>query len=276
MVSSEAEVVVTEQIGSLQIVKLSRPTVRNAFNDKMYEQCIRTLEMAANNPSVLGVVFTGEGEFFSSGADVKQRNDQHLFQMESTVVGKFMKLLATFPKLVVAAVNGPAVGIGVTLLLQADIVYCTRKAWFWTPFSMLGLAPEYASSVILPEIVGQYKANEMLILGKRVNAEEALNFHLVSEIFDCRSNEEFMKIICDRLLESFAQIAVPEKGIPLFKKLIKAPKLKAIEDGMQREFAAIRERAFRGEPQKAFKMRDKKAKERKESQPKAVIQHARL
>jgi enoyl-CoA hydratase/carnithine racemase len=153
----------------------------------------------------------GEGDFFSSGADVKQRNDKHLFQMESTVVGRFMKLLVGFPKLVVAAVNGPAVGIGVTLLLHADIVYCTRKAWFWTPFSFLGLAPEYASSVVLPDIVGIYKANEMLLLGKRVSAEEALQFRLVAQIFDSRSNEEFLETICKSVLESISQIAVPEK-----------------------------------------------------------------
>ncbi|GJQ09384.1 hypothetical protein GpartN1_g1175.t1 [Galdieria partita] len=267
-------VVIVEYKESLQIIKLCRPASKNAFNDKMYEQCIQALEQAASNPAVLAVVFTGEGDFFSSGADVKQRNDKHLFQMESTVVGRFMKLLAGFPKLVIAAVNGPAVGIGVTLLLQADIVYCTRKAWFWTPFSFLGLAPEYASSVMLPDIVGIYKANEMLILGKRVSAEEALQFHLVAQIFDSRSNEEFLEAICKNVLESIAQIAVPEKGIPLFKQLIKSPKLASIENAMKREFAAIRERAFRGEPQQAFQRREQRSKPSKERS--AVLQQARL
>lgn len=272
--NSQERVVVVEYKESLEIIKLSRPASKNAFNDKMYEQCIQALEQAASNPDVLAVVFTGEGDFFSSGADVKQRNDKHLFQMESTVVGRFMKLLVGFPKLVVAAVNGPAVGIGVTLLLHADIVYCTRKAWFWTPFSFLGLAPEYASSVVLPDIVGIYKANEMLLLGKRVSAEEALQFRLVAQIFDSRSNEEFLETICKSVLESISQIAVPEKGIPLFKQLIKSPRRALVEDAMKREFAAIRERAFRGEPQQAFQRRGNASAQKRERS--TLVQKARL
>lgn len=271
--STREPVVQVEYKESLQIIKLCRPASKNAFNDKMYELCIQALEQAASNPAVLAVIFTGEGDFFSSGADVKQRNDKHLFQMESTVVGRFMKLLANFPKLVIAAVNGPAVGIGVTLLLQADIVYCTRKAWFWTPFSFLGLAPEYASSVMLPDIVGISKANEMLILGKRISAEEALQFRLVAQILDSRSNEEFLEAICKSTLDSIAQIAVPEKGIPLFKQLIKSPRLASIDNAMKKEFAAIRERAFRGEPQQAFQNRGQRNKESKKS---AIVQQARL
>src|SRR5262249_14117554 len=94
-------------------------------------------------------------------------------------VGRFMWTMMHFPKPIVAAINGPAVGVGVTLIPHCDIAYASKHASFMTPFARIGFVPEFVSTLTLREIVGPSLANEMLLACKRVTAQEALQHGLV-------------------------------------------------------------------------------------------------
>lgn len=102
--------------------------------------------------------------------------------MASAPVGRFMRSLLSCPKILIAAVNGPAVGIGTTILLHVDLVFASPTAWFWLPFLRAGIVPEFASSVLLPQLLGSANASRMLLLGDKLTCEEAAQFGLVGEI----------------------------------------------------------------------------------------------
>ena len=102
-----------------------------------------------------------------------------------------MMTLLSFPKVICCAINGPAVGIGVTLLPHCDLVYCTSNSTFWVPFTRIALVPEFASSVTFVEAMGLVCANEMLLLGEKIDAEKAvLNKLCIRIIDDCKQDCE--------------------------------------------------------------------------------------
>ena len=128
--------------GSILLVALSRPKVKNAFSEDMYKDLISMFDTASKDESISAVILTGSGPYFTSGADLKyvmstisRKNEKKQAINGST--GKFMLAMMRFPKLIVAAVNGPAVGIGVTLLLHCDLCFCTKESTFWTPFARI-------------------------------------------------------------------------------------------------------------------------------------------
>jgi peroxisomal 3,2-trans-enoyl-CoA isomerase len=122
------------------LASLWRPETRNAFSDDLYEDLIALLESTATDSSVSAVVLTGVGSFFSSGADLRNGSFVPEKKGRQTVqkpAGRFMMALIQYPKVLCAAVQGPAVGIGVTLLMHCDIVHCSPTATFWAPFTRL-------------------------------------------------------------------------------------------------------------------------------------------
>jgi enoyl-CoA hydratase/carnithine racemase len=130
--------------GSILLVAMGRPQVKNALNDDVYEDLIEVLDRAKIDPSISAVVWTGVGSYFSAGADI---NDGH-FETHPNAVperivnkpgGRFMLAIVSFPKVLCAAVQGPIVGIAATALMQCDLVYFSDKAFFWAPFSRLAL-----------------------------------------------------------------------------------------------------------------------------------------
>jgi enoyl-CoA hydratase/carnithine racemase len=130
-------------MSSILIVALSRPRVKNAFSDDLYLDLIDVLQDTAADDTLSAIVLTGCGNYFSSGADLKQGTflpeDGSRRDTLNLPAGRFMMSLLAFPKLIGVAVNGPAVGIGVTLLLHCDLCHCTDKATFWIPFTRLAL-----------------------------------------------------------------------------------------------------------------------------------------
>jgi peroxisomal 3,2-trans-enoyl-CoA isomerase len=182
---------------SIVIVALSRPESYNALNDDTYEDLIDVMHRIANDPTCSAMVLTGTGSYFSSGADLKQTttnettNEDALFapttggrKTRERPSGRFMMTVLEFPKLLAAAVNGPAVGIGCTLLFHCDLVFCSDdpKLFLWAPFTRLALVPEFCSSVTFVETMGLAKANEMLLLGKKINAQQAYDWNICSRI----------------------------------------------------------------------------------------------
>lgn len=165
------------QKGSILLVALSRPGVRNAFNNDMYEDLIDLLRMSSHDESISAVVLTGVGSYFSSGADVNAfqsafamaaAKPKGMRQMLHEPAGRFMMAVIRHPKILAAAVNGPTVGIAMTTLMHCDLVHCMDTATFWAPFTRLALVPEMCSSVTLIESMGLSKANELLLLVRLV------------------------------------------------------------------------------------------------------------
>ncbi|XP_013791191.1 enoyl-CoA delta isomerase 2, mitochondrial-like [Limulus polyphemus] len=170
-------------------VKLNRPEKKNALTTQMYRDISEILSNTAKDKSSVITLFTGAGDYYCSGNDLGNFNlppGVDIAQMAkdaSVLLRDFVDSFITFPKPLVAAVNGPATGISVTLLGLFDVVYASEKATFHTPFSLLGQSPEGCSSYIFPKIMGPSKASEMLLFNRKITAAEAKSCGLVSEVF---------------------------------------------------------------------------------------------
>jgi len=174
-----SHVVVTTE-DHITTIRLDRPDKKNALTIAMYEQLAAALAAAAADPAVRAVVLTGTSDCFSAGNDIGDFAKGGL----STAPLDFLRALATFDKPVIAAVAGVAIGVGTTLLLHCDVVIAGPTARFKTPFVALGLVPEAASSLLLPRLVGERRAAQLLLLGEQIDAPTALAWGLVNEIAD--------------------------------------------------------------------------------------------
>lgn len=169
-----------ETHGAVLEIRLDRPKKKNALTIAMYSAMVEALEQGAKDPAIRAVVFTAEGEAFTAGNDVMDFM-AGLGDGEPPVL-RFIRLLAQYEKPLVAAVNGPAVGLGTTMLLHCDLVYATETARLHAPFVSLGLVPEAASSLLLPRRVGPAVAAEMLLLGTPMSATRAKEVGIVNAI----------------------------------------------------------------------------------------------
>lgn len=162
-------------------IEIARPEKKNALTVAMYAQLAEALAAAHDDAGVRAILLTGQPDVFTAGNDLEDFL-KHPPQDHDAPVFRFMAALAGADKPVVAAVNGAAVGIGTTLLLHCDLVYCADNAMFSLPFVNLGLCPEFASSLLLPLAAGYHKAAEKLLLGEPMSAEEALEMKIVNRI----------------------------------------------------------------------------------------------
>ncbi|KAI8993489.1 ClpP/crotonase-like domain-containing protein [Pilobolus umbonatus] len=167
-------------------IALNRPTRYNALSAQSYRDWLVAIRWAAADDEVKVVVFTGRGKFFSSGQELTMRDLGEDVEAEMARRRQTTKSVVTeminFPKLLIAAVNGPAIGFGATTLALCDIVYSVPHATFNTPFMKLGFCAEACSSILFPKIMGQSKANEMLLLGKTFTAQEMADCGFISKI----------------------------------------------------------------------------------------------
>lgn len=169
----------------VRTVKLNRVDKKNSITQAMYGAMAAALTSAAADDAVRVVVLQGDATVFSAGNDIgdflsRQGAGDGLPQQSP--VFQFLHALADFPKPLIAAVAGPAVGIGTTMLLHCDLVYAGDNAAFSVPFVNLGLCPEAASSLLLPRLMGYQRAAEALLLGEPFMAEAALEVGLVNRV----------------------------------------------------------------------------------------------
>lgn len=169
--------------GRVVTLTIARADKKNALTQEMYSVMADTLEAYGQNEDERALVITGEGDMFTAG------NDLHDFAKGDRVeevppVWRFLAAIRDCPKPVIAAVNGHGIGIGLTMLLHCDLVYAAKSATLSVPFVKLGLVPEAASSTLLPAAVGMAVANDMLLAGRAITAEEAERFGLVARVFD--------------------------------------------------------------------------------------------
>lgn len=169
---------ITDGVLTLTFNRLDK---KNSISTSMYATLAEALQKARDDGAVRAVVFQGHETIFSAGNDIGDFLNQAPATSESPVY-QFLSALSTFPKPVLAAVCGPAVGIGTTLLFHCDLVYAGDNAAFSMPFVNLGLCPEAASSYLAPQRMGYGRAAEALLLGEPFMAESALEMGLISRI----------------------------------------------------------------------------------------------
>ena len=160
---------------------INRVDKKNAITAAMYAVMADTLAAADNNAAVKAVVIQGHETIFSAGNDIGDFLNKPPSTQDSPVFC-FLRGISTFSKPIVAAVCGPAVGIGTTLLLHCDLIYAGDNAAFSMPFVNLGLCPEAASSFLVPQLMGYPRAAEALLLGEPFSAETALDIGLINRI----------------------------------------------------------------------------------------------
>lgn len=169
----------------VRTLTLNRPDALNAFNEALYEATAEALLAAAEDPDVAVVLLTGAGRAFSAGADLKEMyarvTDPQLAGQESAFTA-MIDALSRLPKPLICAVNGIGVGIGATILGYADLAFMSSTARLKCPFTSLGVAPEAASSYLLPQLVGRQNAAWLLMSSEWVGAEEALRMGLVWKV----------------------------------------------------------------------------------------------
>ena len=169
---------ITDGVLTLTFNRLDK---KNSISTSMYATLAEALQKARDDGAVRAVVFQGHETIFSAGNDIGDFLNQAPATSDSPVY-QFLSALSTFPKPVLAAVCGPAVGIGTTLLFHCDLVYAGDNAAFSMPFVNLGLCPEAASSYLAPQRMGYGRAAEALLLGEPFMAESALEMGLISRI----------------------------------------------------------------------------------------------
>ncbi len=162
-------------------ITLNRVERKNSITVAMYAAMADALDGAAADPGVRAVVLQGHATVFSAGNDIGDFLNNPPSGGDSPV-NRFLRAISSFPKPLVAAVCGPAVGVGTTMLMHCDLVYAGDNAAFSMPFVNLGLCPEAASSLLVPQMMGYHRAAEALLLGEPFMAEAALEVGLVNRI----------------------------------------------------------------------------------------------
>ncbi len=169
-------------VNRVRTLTLDRPEALNAFNEALYEATAIAIREAADDPDVAVVLLTGNGRAFSAGNDLKEmqaRITDPALANQGSHFTSLIEALADFPKPFICAVNGLGVGIGTTILGYADLVFMSSEARLKCPFTSLGVAPEAASSYLLPQLIGRQNAAWLLMSSEWVSAEEALRMGLV-------------------------------------------------------------------------------------------------
>lgn len=218
----------TSTVDRIARIELDRADKKNAITADMYQAMADALKAAEADPQVRVVLIHGRPDCFTAGNDLKDFLDKPPSGPDSPVF-QFLHRISTAAKPLVAAVSGPAVGIGTTLLLHCDFVYASPNARFQMPFVTLGLVPEAASSFLLPMLAGYHRAAELLLLGKPFTAEKALAAGIVTEIVPEGD-------LIDHALEVAARIAaLPPSSVRMTKALMKARYAATVAEAMGSE-----------------------------------------
>lgn len=200
MTESQAPLILTDVQDRVMTIRLNRADKKNALTQGMYTALEQAITEAAGNPEVRVVLIAGSGGSFCAGNDLQDfLKLDHNTPREQNPVLRFMKTLAALRKPVVAAVQGPAIGIGATMLFHCDLVYAGQGARFQFPFVNIGICAEYASTYLLPRMIGHVKAAELILLGEPFTAAVAeasgmVNSVLPDEAVEAHARERALKL----------------------------------------------------------------------------------
>lgn len=227
-------------------IELNRPEKKNALSPEMYAAIAQALAAAEADAQVRAVLIHGQSGCFTSGNDVRDFLELPRGPGDSPAAG-FLRAISTAKKPLVAAVGGPAVGVGTTMLLHCDLVYAAPNARLQMPFVPLGLLPEAASSLLLPAMAGYRRAAEMLLLGQPFGADKALAAGIVTEIVP---EAELME---RARAAALALAALPPASVRMTKELMKRGLAQGVQERMTEELRLFGERLQAPEAKEALR-----------------------
>jgi enoyl-CoA hydratase/carnithine racemase len=209
-------------------ISFNRLSRKNSITSDMYAAMAEAMQAANTDAAIRVVVIQGDETIFSAGNDIGDFLEKPP-SGEDAPVFRFLRNIAACPKPIIAAVNGPAVGIGTTLLFHCDLVYAGDNAAFSMPFVNLGLCPEAASSLLVPQMFGYHRAAEALLLGEAFFAEAALEVGLVNKILPPTETNAFAQAQARKLA------AKPLSAVMATKRLMKGGQADAVAQRMAEE-----------------------------------------
>ncbi len=180
------ETLLLERVSSVAVLTLNRPEVLNAYNPKMGRELSAALRMLADDET-RAVILTGAGRAFCAGADISRPKDR-ASQWDPNIVRAYesevamLRLMVNYPKPVIAAIDGIALGVGFSLILPCDIRLASEKARFGATFTRIGMVPELGSTFLLPRLVGFGNAMELLMTARTIEADEACRLGLINRV----------------------------------------------------------------------------------------------
>jgi enoyl-CoA hydratase/carnithine racemase len=222
----------------VRTLTLDRPEALNAFNEALYDATAEALLDAAADPTVAVVLLTGNGRGFSAGTDLLEMHQLATnpeFQRGKHGFVGLVDALVDFPKPLVCAVNGVGLGIGTTILGFADLAFMSSTARLKCPFTSLGVAPEAASSYLLPRLVGRQDAAWVLLSAEWISATEALAMGLVWRV--CEPEE----LMAEATRHATLLAQRPISSLVAVKRAMTAPMQTEIDAARERENAAFAE-----------------------------------
>lgn len=224
--------ILTHTDGGVTTLTFNRLDKKNSITSAMYAVLADALEAAAADPAVRCVLVQGHETVFSAGNDIADFLNQPPATQDSPVF-RFLRNIAQFPKPLLAAVCGPAVGVGTTLLFHCDLVYAGDNAAFSMPFVNLGLCPEAASSLLVPQMLGYHRAAEALMLGEPFMAEAALEVGLVNRVLPPTEANAYAQGVARKLA------AKPLASLVETKRLMKKGQTALVMDTIAEEGASF-------------------------------------
>jgi enoyl-CoA hydratase/carnithine racemase len=235
----------TTTLNGVATIEIARPEKKNALTIAMYEAMAQALRAAREDAAVRAVLISGQPGIFTSGNDLEdfvQRPPQGM----DTPVFHFMRALMDCDKPVVAAVTGAAIGIGTTMLLHCDFVYVSDEARLAMPFVSLGLVPEFAASLLVPQTMGLRRAAERLLLGDPFTGEQAVECGLANAVLPAAEVLPHARRIAERFN------ALPPGAVREAKRLMREPQRAATLQVIETEGALFAQRLRSPEAVEAF------------------------
>jgi enoyl-CoA hydratase/carnithine racemase len=231
--SPSDQLVLASDDGPVRTLTLNRPTRLNAFTSASYQRLAQLLHGATESPDVLVVVLRGQGRAFCSGVDLEELEKERaegVHRLGETFDALIKELLG-FAKPLVAAVHGPAVGFGATILLHCDVVLVAEDARLRFPFTSLSTAPEAGSSALLPAVVGPQRAAELFFTSRWIDAADAVSYGLALS----RCPRDQLDGEVGALAERIAQ--QPAAAVASAKRLLRANRMQMVSAASRRERA---------------------------------------
>ncbi|KAI5804068.1 ClpP/crotonase-like domain-containing protein [Peziza echinospora] len=251
--------------GPIAIITLNLPHKLNALTADLYRDLGYKLREISANPTILITLLTGNGRYFSAGADIGIFNahppagtDERTHYLRTFAANNLETTQSFFQhsKLLVVALNGPAVGLSAALISHADFIYATDSTFLLTPFTSLGLVTEGGSSYMFAQRLGLSKANEALILSKKIPATDLLQCGFLNKIYPTPANPKdsssFTEQVVKDIKADFLERGLNRDSMLLVKKLIRARYNESVKTANLEEVFDGLDRFMAGAPQKEF------------------------
>jgi len=235
----------TAMLNGVATIEIARPEKKNAITAAMYRAMAEALDAATAEPAVRAVLIVGQPGIFTSGNDIEDFMQRPLDAAPSPAL-VFMKALMECDRPVIAAVTGAAIGIGTTMLLHCDFVYVSDEARLAMPFVSLGLVPEFASSLIVPQLMGNARAAEKLLLGDPFTGADAVEMGIANAVLPAAEVARHARRVAERFN------GLPPGAVRDTKRLMRRSRAAAATEAIEVESTIFAARLQSPEAKEAF------------------------